>query len=837
MSAFPFESHILADLIQGNHKGQSNRIDRVVIDTRVPLLAGDLYIGLKGARFDGGDYGQQAWEKGANTVLCASSHPLAAQNPPEGKTLIVVDDPLIAMQALAAHVRQQYQGTVVGITGSNGKTTIKEMLRAILGRSFRVYASPLSWNSQVGVAMTLLQLDFGAEIALIECGISKPGEMTRLVDMVQPDIGVFTNVGDAHRETLLSSEITAREKAILFSKKPNIRVFVPCEETAAISALRAVGATNVVVGEVDKCEGHANVQWEDNGRQMRFYGAQIAMPVIPVGLRVDAALAVVFARVMDVGADAIAQGFSEWTPAPMRLEMMRTSHGVYVLNDAYSADPESFDVAIRSLQQLGEEGRSIAVVGPLAQLGQARAAAHARVGKTVADATLERVILVGPDAVEIGKAAEQAGLPASHILYVQNATEAAMALDGIVRRGDRVLVKASRPEHLERVVDLLFDSVGPTVAHIDLETLAKNFDRMRAIVGKDVAIMPVVKSFGYGLDSVRLGRLFVRCGAEALAVAYADEGIVLRERGLDVPIVVLNPMMHELEKIVTHDLSVEIVDPEIAEALQKAAALESKKVGVHIKVDTGMGRSGLLPDAALDTVRTVLSCTSLQIQGLMTHLANADVAGQEAFTQEQIARFTDFVTQAKRLGAQPRWIHAANTAGAVRFPDARFNMVRSGIGLLGYADLPDQRPFDPVMRLTTRVVAVKGLPEGAPVGYGSTWHVPQGAGERLIAVVALGYNDGYPRHLSNRGWMSIHGHACPVVGNVCMDVTMLDATDVPRGVRKGDLVVAYGTRQGEPDLSDMAARAGTISYELLTRIAPRVRRIFVGEISGSTMMG
>jgi len=831
MAAFPLELSALANIVHGECSGGCHAIKRVVIDTRIPLQQGDLFVALAGERFDGGDFVESAWRQGASAALLSKTHPRAQTPPPKGHALIVVDDTLEALQQLAAYARQQFHKPVVAITGSNGKTTVKELLRAALGQSLQVAASPLSWNSQVGVAMTLLQLDPQADVALIECGISKPGEMQRLKEMVQPTHGIFVNVGDAHRETLRDAQTTAREKSLLFQDPTLAAVLVPDTETLAIEALSAIQSKVLRVGSTPQAA--VKVQWAQDFQHVVVDGHRVQLPEIPAGLRTDVVLCIAMAQKLNVDTASITRGLASWSPAPMRLEMTRTPHGVFILNDAYSADPESFDVALRTLSAMTSEGRAFAVVGPLAQLGKARAAAHARVGVAVAHANVHRLILVGDDARDIADAATGAGLAPEQVIYAKNVADAAMALDQHVQRGDRVLIKASRPERLERVAELLFSSFGPAIAHIDLEALAANLDKLRAIIGHDIAVMPVVKSFGYGLDSVRLGRLYVQRGAEALAVAYADEGVTLREQGISVPILVQNLLPHELPKIVSHQLSAEVIDPQMVHALDAIARAQNAEVAVHIKVDTGMGRCGLLPTDALDTVRAALQSTSLRIEGLMTHLASADEP-DPAFTLAQIERFEAFVAQAKQLGARPRWIHAANTAGSVRFPTSRYSMVRSGIGLLGYAELPDGNPFTPVLRLTTRVVTAKLLPEGGPVGYGSTWRVPEGAGPRRIAVVAIGYNDGYPRHLSNCGWMTVHGVACPVVGRVCMDVTMIDVTDVPSRVEAGDEVVVYGSRAGEPTLQEMAERAGTIAYELLTRISPRVRRIFVGEISGQT---
>lgn len=834
MAPFPMTLQELAGHVSGEVKGACASLARVVLDTRVPMAEGDVFFALSGQRFDGAEYIENAWSMGASAAVVSRHHARATLVPPEGKALICVEDSLDALQALAAVRRRAFRGRVIGITGSNGKTTVKELLRAALGEALQVYASPLSWNSQVGVAMTLLQLDAAADIALIECGISRPGEMDRLAAMVQPDIGVFVNVGDAHRDTLHTLEITAHEKAKLFSKPAALPVFVPHSETRAKEALDAVGAQAFVVGEV---QGRSlAMQWGADGSTLAMGEQVVSIPPTPLGLRVDIELAVAVALTLGVDPEVVSRGLQQWAPAPMRLEMTMTPQGVFVLNDAYSADPESFDVALRSLKASQLEGRAFSVIGPLAQLGKRRGAAHERVGRAVAQANLDGLFLVGEDARDIGEAAQKAGLSPDVIYHVKDATEAALSLSMHVRRGDRVLVKASRPERLERVVELLFQAFGPTVAHVDLEALGANLDRLREIVGHGIAVMPVVKSFGYGLDSVRLGRLFVQHGAEALAVAYADEGVLLRERGIEVPILVQNPLPHELEKIVRYGLSSEVVDAASVDALAAVARGIDVVARVHVKVDTGMGRSGLIPEHALQTVDRVLAHPCLDIEGLMTHLASSDEPEADAFTRTQLRRFESFVEKSAQRGVRARWIHAANTAGAVRFPEARFSMVRSGIGLLGYAELPDENPFAPVLRLTTRLVSVKWMQPHETVGYGSTWTIPEG-GPRRIAVVAIGYNDGYPRHLSNKGWMSIRGVRCPVVGRVCMDVTMIDTTDVPDELHSGESVVVYGQGAGEPTLHEMARLADTISYELLTRISPRVRRIFVGEISGKIAAG
>jgi alanine racemase len=389
-----------------------------------------------------------------------------------------------------------------------------------------------------------------------------------------------------------------------------------------------------------------------------------------------------------------------------------------------------------------------------------------------------------------------------------------------------VLVKGSRPAKLEKVVDLLLTPLSPARVYVDLDKLSENLDRLRGLVGPSVKLMPVVKSFGYGLDSRKLAETFEASGADYLGVAYPDEGVALRRHGIHLPIMVQNVLPHEASKVVEHRLDAQISDLDTARRLGAHAQAYGREVGLHLKVDTGMGRAGVLPRAARELAAALVEVPGCKLVGLMTHLAAADEEAHDEFTRAQIASFRELRDDLQDDGIEFEVVHAANSAGSVRFPESHFSMVRSGIGLVGYLDLdaPEESPFAPIIRFVSQVVGVRELPPGHPVGYGLSWRASEG--HRRLAVVAVGYNDGYPRHLSNKGWMMIAGTRCPVVGKVCMDVTMVDISDVSDEVSLGDEVVVYGTEPEEPDLADMAALAGTIPYELLTRISPRVRRIY-----------
>jgi alanine racemase len=386
-----------------------------------------------------------------------------------------------------------------------------------------------------------------------------------------------------------------------------------------------------------------------------------------------------------------------------------------------------------------------------------------------------------------------------------------------------VLLKGSRPARLETVAAELLDAVSSTLLHVDIDAIVENYRRLRVAAG-GVSVMPVVKSYGYGVDSVRIAQALERVGASCFCVAFPDEGIALRARGITAAILVQNVLPHEMGKLLRENLSAELGTMTTMRDLEAAAAQQQTVARVHIKFDTGMGRVGFLPAELEQVLAFVQQSRSLEVVGLMTHLASADEPARDNETRAQIAAFERIVAAFAEAGITPRWVHAANTAGGIRFPASRYSGIRAGIGLFGFAPDAAAVGLQRALRLVTRLVSVKELPAEHGVGYGHTYST--GVTPQRIAVAALGYNDGYPRSLSNRGWMSIRGERCPVVGRVCMDVTMLDVTHLDPPPRPGDEVVVFGAGPGEPDLEELAELADTISYELLTRVSPRVRRIF-----------
>lgn len=822
--------------------GERVRIGEVVTDSRGSLPEQSLFVALVGDRFDGHDFVDEAVDKGADAAMISRGD---SSDYPDCD-LLAVDDTLEGLQDLARCWRANFEVPVVGVTGSNGKTIVKNMLAGIVAREQTVHRSPASYNSQVGVPLTLLELEAEHRFSVVEAGISRPGEMERLERMIRPTAGILTNIGLAHAAGLETLETTAREKLKLFERlgdgplihpavsEPLEPFVLPGEPVSfgcafPTDAAPTADRADYLVTEAERADGRFDfvVEFPDGTRpRFRLHAAGEHNLL-------NAAAAIAAAAEHGVSVDSIREGLAAHETSPLRLEMHTTPQGVTLINDAYSSDPMSARAALRTLEQYAADGRTIAILGDMLDLGERSEQAHRELGEVTARTGVDRLVCYGDRARAIGSSAIDAGLDRRHVDHTEDLDELHDLLDGLLHSGDVVLFKASRRLELDRAAERLLESVAPTRLQIDLDAIRENFHALRRRLDDETEFMAVVKSFGYGNDSTRISQTLAQEGVGHLAVAYPDEGIPLRDRGLQLPVLVMNVLPAEADKIVKYDLSALAYTRPVVEALaDHADRRDAGPVPLHLKVDTGMNRVGLPPEDAPEFARYVAGRRGVRIAGLATHFAAADLPDEDEFTRRQLDRFRGVLDEIRSDGIDPGLVHAANTAAAWRFPDAQFDMVRIGLGLYGLA------PSEPVygaaettrsaLRFTTRIVHIKDVEPGETVGYGRTWRAAE---PRSIATIAAGYNDGFPRFMSNGGEVLVGGRRCPVVGNVCMDVSMVDVTELPEA-RVGDEVVLFGTdRRGDRPrripVDEIAERGDTINYEILCNISPRVRRIFV----------
>lgn len=804
----------------------------ISIDTRKAM--GDDYIfwAIKGQHFNGNDFAEDALNAGIRAAV-VSRDDLFDRPLPTGATLIQTEDTLKALQNLATTYRRRFRGPVVGVTGSNGKTLVKEMLASILCLERKTYRSPLSYNTQVGAALGLLGMRPEHEVAVIEAGISLPGEMDRLKGMIRPDHGILTVISKAHIGGLGSLENTLEEKQKLF-KDLNADSFLVLNADDPLSMkLRDRFKTRVITfGFSDTADVTARevVSLPERGHcfRMRLFGTELDI-TLPVPGRfniLNALAAAAGATLLGASPKAIRKGLHDFHPSPMRLEIHTTVTGVTLINDTYNSDPASMKGALDVLAKVGEGRRKIAILSEMLDLGLHSREEHLAVGKEVVRAEVDTLITVGENASLIGHAAVLEGMRSRRITNTRSYNEAAEELEKIMNRGDVVLFKGSRWFRLERIAKELVGSIGPTRLVVNLDAIAANIKAIRGIVGDAVEIMSVVKSFGYGNDSIRTSRVALENGVKYLAVAFPDEGAALRENRIEAPILAFNVLPEEVDKIVRYRLGSVVASLELAQALDRAAG-RTGKIPVHIKVDTGMGRSGVWVDEAIPFIEQIVCMKNLEVEGIMTHFSSSDDPGSDDYTRGQIESFEGLLREVERMGHCFRFVHAANTAAVVRFPETHYNMVRPGLGIYGMypsAAVRSMIHLEQVISFSTKIAQIKEHPAGRCISYNRRFVTCRPS---RIATLHVGYNDGYPRFQSNVGHVLVRGRRAPVVGTVCMDTLMIDVTDV-EDAQVGDEVVLIG-RQGDEEIlpDDIAANGGTINYEIACKISPRVTRIFV----------
>jgi alanine racemase len=813
---------------------RSAGIDGVSTDSR-GVARGDLFVALRGAFFNGVEYVRAALDAGAAVALVPVGVDVGV--PPD--RLLDVDDPLRAVRALATARRERFRSDrlrVIGITGSNGKTAVKDMLCSIVAAAgITLHATSGSRNSQLGVALTLLDLKPEHRVAIVETGINRPGDMERLAAMVRPDLGVITLIGEAHAEFLGGGERTAREKARLFEAIPAegvVALNADDRQTALLASL--VPCRTVRFGLSAGADVRAlDVRPDDGGYRFRLKSRSagaVDVRLSSVGEHaVLNALAAAAVAVEGLGLplDPVARGLGRYVPAPMRLELSETDDGVTLLNDAYVADPVSMRRALLALAEIAGPRRKIAVLGTMLELGDLAVPAHRAMGAVVHDTGVDLLITVGDLARQIADTSMERGAPPRAVFQCATAADAAERLAELVRSGDVVLLKGSRALKLERVARRYLSSLRPTVLGIDLDAVEANARTIRTLVGPNVAVCGVIKSHGYGLDSRRIADVLLANGVDSLAVAIPDEGARLRRAGVKAPILAFGSTLpEEADKVVANDLTQVLSTLALARALAEEAEARGRTAKVHIKVDTGMGRLGIRPEEVLAFAREIARLPRLDIEGVMTHFPAADDPAEDGFTRRQIRDFVAVGDELRAAGFDIRTRHAANSIGLLRFPEARLDMVRPGLALYGLwctCQAPDGAPkLQPVASLITKIAYLKKVRPGTSISYSRTFLT---ARESVIATLPLGYVDGLFRSLSNRGLALVRGQLVPIVGLVCMDQTMIDVTDVP-GVEVGDEVVLFG-RQGDAELplSRVAELAGTIPYEVLARIDARVPRV------------
>ena len=780
-----------------------------------------LFFALVTARGDGHRYIADLYGRGVRHFVVSAR--------PGGEELavmheacfLVVPDTLAALQLLAAQHRAQYTVPVVGITGSNGKTVVKEWLSQLLGARYRVARSPRSYNSQVGVPLSVWQMDENTGVALIEAGISQHHEMKRLRTIIQPTIGVLTNIGGAHQENFASLQDKCMEKLELF-RDCEIIVYNGDDDEVCTGVDHTLQSAREIAWSrhnPDKPLYIASVTKGDKATTIDY--SYLGMPgSYTIPFTDDASVensihCLAVCLYLMLPPEEIAERMALLEPVAMRLEVKEGKNGSTLINDSYNADIASLDIALDFMARRPErEGRErVLILSDLLQTGQSSRSLYRKVATLVESRGVERIIGIGP---ELMTSAARFDIKKSfyptteEFLHSQELQELHHSL---------ILVKGSRSFGFERIAEQLALKVHETTLDIDLGAMVDNLNHYRSMLPAGVKTVCMVKAFAYGAGFYEIAKTLQDHRVDYLAVAVADEGEQLRKAGITANILVMNPELTAFKTMLDNNLEPEVYSFALLDAMIHACEREGyMHYPIHIKIDTGMSRLGFRPDEMPRLIERLGGQRAVTPRSVFSHFVGSDSAEFDAFTHQQAARFDEAATALQAAFPHKILRHICNSAGIERFPEYHHDMVRLGLGLYGISPV-DNRLLRPIGTLKSTILQIHDVPETETVGYSRRGQLVRPS---RIASIPIGYADGLNRRLGNgHGYCIVNGHEAPYVGNICMDVCMIDVTDID--CREGDTVEIFGPQL---PVTRLAEWLGTIPYEVLTGISTRVKRVY-----------
>ncbi|HOO85114.1 MAG TPA: bifunctional UDP-N-acetylmuramoyl-tripeptide:D-alanyl-D-alanine ligase/alanine racemase [Prolixibacteraceae bacterium] len=784
-----------------------------------------LFFALVTQRNDGHQYMRKAYEKGVRSFVISSERKNLDNYP--GASILLVSDTLKALHDLATWRRNNFTGNVIGITGSNGKTIVKEWLSELLVDDYHIIRSPKSYNSQVGVPHSVWLLNNDADMAFFEAGISQPGEMDKLQAIIQPRYGIITNIGEAHQANFESINHKIDEKLKLFKDSEVIiyrkdytlideavhrmmeeRPIVPIswsmmDETADlfIYFVQKVPEGCGIIGQVQDKQYAISIPFSDDASVENAITCLAAL--IAIGK----------------DQDQILNRFSTLQPIAMRMEIKQGINQCIIINDSYNNDLNSLSIALDTLDQQASQDfmPKTLVLSDIFFSPKTDEALYAEVAQLVKLRSIERFIGVGPNLKR------NSHLFAEGSLFFSSTADFLSKLTSIGLQNEVILLKGAREFHFDQIASVLQAKAHETVLEINLSALINNLNHFKGLIKPGVKTMAMVKAFSYGSGMAEVSRLLEFHQVNYLAVAIADEGVSLRKAGISIPIVVMNPEEHSFDTMFEHMLEPNIYSTRLLDQFMNSAQRNAVcNFPIHIKIDTGMRRLGFENE---EEIRYLLDKVKrgnvLHISSVFTHLAASDDPDEDNFTQIQFHRFDKLAKIIQNNTDHHVMKHALNSAGVERFPNNQYDMVRLGIGLYGISAVNPEF-LETVSTLKTTISQIRTVPKGESIGY-SRKGIAQY--DMKIATLPIGYADGFNRRLSNGvGKVWINGQLAPVVGNVCMDMCMIDVTNIE--VSEGDRVIVFGA---EYPATELAKILDTIPYEIFTSVSQRVKRVYYQE--------
>jgi Alr-MurF fusion protein len=815
-----------ASLTGGNVRGNNElSFNRLATDSRTVYMSQQLmFVAINGERHDGHRFVTELYQK-RNVRLFLVSEWFSEWSDLNEAAFLIVDDTLKALQTLASANRMKFSSPVLAITGSNGKTVIKEWLFQLM-EDRRIIRSPKSYNSQIGVPLSLWLLEPEADLAIIEAGISLPGEMQHLQQMIQPTEGIFTNIGTAHQENFKDLQQKVREKLQLFRECD--RLFYCSDHTLIDNEIKAMPAdakpkslfcwghsdnADLQVKEIIRQKAVSEIKTSYKGNSFSF-----SIPFIDEASVENALHACLYMLVSGYNTDVIASRMKTLSPVAMRLEMKKGVQNCSLINDSYNSDLHSLEIALDLLAGQQQHEKKTLILSDILQTGRYEKELYAEVAEMVKSRGVNKIIGIGQSLMH------QAALFGPDIRTFADTAAFLEALPGMDFRNEAILLKGARPFGFERILAQLELRTHRTVLEINLNAMVHNLNFYRSKLKPDTKIMIMVKAFSYGSGSYEIARMLEYQKVDYLAVAIADEGVTLRQAGITTPIAVMNPEEGSHELMIEHRLEPEIYSYRTLNAFSKALA-QSKTTDypIHLKLDTGMHRLGFMEDQLDELIPHLKSNPYVRVQSVFSHLATADDPDQAGFVHEQIDCYRRMSKKIIEGIGYPVIRHLLNSPGIERFAEAQMEMVRLGIGLYGVSCY-NQDKLQNISTLKSTISQIKTVPAGETVGYGRKGKT--NGHDKVIGVIPIGYADGLNRRFGNGGTsFVVNGKEAPTIGNICMDLCMIDLTGI-ENVHEGDEVQIFGPQMPAAKLADSI---GTIPYEIFTSVSPRVKRVYFEE--------
>lgn len=817
----------IASLLNLTEPANTAEISYLLTDSRSLLHpAGTLFFALRTPSGDGHNFIPELYARGVRNFV--TKHlPADVAEMPEANFL-VVPSPLDALQTIAAAHRAQYHIPVIGITGSRGKTTVKEWAHTLLRGTYNTARSPRSFNSQTGVPLSLCGIGPDTQVAIIEAGISMPGEMTRLHDMIRPTIGIFTNIGGAHSSGFTSIEEKSREKATLLAGCDTV---IYCADNTLISSVIPEAAHRIgwsakdpeaplFISRIDKKGDSTEIAY--NYLSGKTSGS-FTIPFISEHDIENAIHSLAISLALGLGAGEIAARMPRLARVDTRLEVIEGINGCHIVHDTFTSDVASLAQALDFMNRRLTPGYGKTVIlGDLTtDTPEAIPGTYREAAALCRERGISRVIAVGEEI------ARHASLFPEGTRAFKSVKEMLAAISPSDFRDELILIKGAPEQPFALIGDMLEARQHETVLEINLDAVVDNFNWFRSLVRPTTGMVCMIKASGYGAGAGELAKTLQTQGAAYLAVAVHDEGTQLRREGITMPIIVLNPMVDDFKTLFDNRLEPEIYSIEFLRRLiAEAARLGIREYPVHIKIDSGMHRLGFRLETLPEVIELLRGQDNVIPRSIFSHLCAADDPMDDEYTRGQFEYFDRCCDMFLPAFPERKILrHILNSTGIVRFPEHQFDMVRLGIGLYGVRTMHDgsQDALRPVSSLRSVIISVKSWPAGTTIGYNRRGVLKR---DSVIATIPIGYADGLNRHLGygNASFM-VEGHLCPTVGSICMDACMIDVTEVP-GAAPGMGVEIFGD---SVSVDTLAETLGTIPYEVLTSVSERVKRVYFRE--------